>query len=625
VTGRPAFGDFLAAAHHILAAPPGIPPSARGDAEEVSRSLLRVVIILGRYLQDTTVYSDLPRRAPSPVTPWGQARCQAHEALNNAAGSLLRPGIPRWPPAPSASPLARRLDEVAICLRAGRDLLGTHFAPGPDGGRAHNSPWALAITSERLNRALLAEISALAQPIARHSAHVALAARPGAASGAGQRHTLTTACQWLWTFAAAIETAHQQHPVPAADRDLLAAIPVSALPARPALHTDCSTAQLCTGVIATAERARHLAWHTLQQPPWSPALTVTSMRQIAETATVTNHHINLLATTLAHRATSSPYQAAAMHLDATAQAARHATRTWYQTARALREVTTATRGQLTPAAAEASALATWTGRLAYTDPAWTPGTGPNTPVRAPRDLAPAPDDLPHVIAAVHHTAEAIALLAESEHEQLHRAVQARRILIPTRTLTGNYDIPRPYALAPAERTSPLLARYRDTTRSSRQTTTSIGRAACATRAPSQILATARETIHADHQPSPGRCKDAGGTRAPARHEQAPHIPGPLQQTLISRGITDAAVLARTAGLDQASQQLLADAGGQRPPTPQQPPAPTLHQTATTPALVNPALATGEPPPARLPGQPDRPERTQLEPEPEQEPESEPEA
>jgi hypothetical protein len=469
-----------------------------------------------------------------------------------------------------------------------------------------------------MNRALLAEISALAQPIARHSAHVALAALPGAPSATGQRHTLTTASQWLWTFAAAIQAADRQQPVPATDRDLLAAIPVNTLPARPTLHAADNTAQLCAGVIATAERARHLAWQTTHRQPWSPALTVTSARQIAETATVTSHHIDLLATTLAHRATTSPYQAAAIHLDATAQAARHATRTWYQTARALRQVTSDTRGQVTPAAAEAAALATWTGRLAYTDPTWTPGNGPHTPMRAPQDLAPAAEDLPHVIAAVHHTAEAIALLAETEHEQLHQAVRGRRILVPTRTLGDRYDIPRPYAPAPAEHTSPLLARYRDTTQASRQATTSIGHAAHTTRAPSQILATARETILAGHQPSPGRCKDASDTRAPARHEQTPRTPGPLQQTLTSVGITDSAMAARSAGLDQASQQLLADATGQLPPPPQLPPASALRQTATTPALVNPALATGEPPTAQRPGRPERAERTQPAPEPEPE-------
>jgi hypothetical protein len=127
-----------------------------------------------------------------------------------------------------------------------------------------------------------------------------------------------------------------------------------------------------TGVTATAERARH----TTRQPPGSPALTVTSLRHIAETATVTSHHCALLATTLTRQATGTPYRDAADSLDATAQAARHATRTWYQTAQALRGVTTDTRGQLTPAAAEAAQLAWWTGRLTYTDP---PGTSPPAP------------------------------------------------------------------------------------------------------------------------------------------------------------------------------------------------------------------------------------------------------
>src|SRR5690348_338698 len=101
MTGRPALGDFLRGAHHIPAAQPGMPPPRREDVQEVSRSLLRVVIILGRYLHDTaTIYNDLPRRGPAPATPWGQARCQAHEALTNAAASLQRSGTPLWPPGP---------------------------------------------------------------------------------------------------------------------------------------------------------------------------------------------------------------------------------------------------------------------------------------------------------------------------------------------------------------------------------------------------------------------------------------------------------------------------------------------------------------------------------------------
>jgi len=69
VTGRPAFGELLCAAHRHLTGQPGLPPPGRGDVGEVSRSLLRVVILLGRYLQDTaTTFSGQPTSA-GPVGP----------------------------------------------------------------------------------------------------------------------------------------------------------------------------------------------------------------------------------------------------------------------------------------------------------------------------------------------------------------------------------------------------------------------------------------------------------------------------------------------------------------------------------------------------------------------------
>ena len=137
-----------------------MPTPARGDVEEVSRSLLRLVTIFGRYLQDmATTPSQVPGHTPVSTGPWDRARGQAREALTNSAGYLIGPGTSgrRWPAAPSASPLAQCLDQVATSLTAGRDLLHTHFAPGPQGW-VHRSPWAPAVASERVNRALLAEL-----------------------------------------------------------------------------------------------------------------------------------------------------------------------------------------------------------------------------------------------------------------------------------------------------------------------------------------------------------------------------------------------------------------------------------------------------------------------------------
>ena len=114
----------------------------------------------------------------------------------------------------------------------GRDLLHTHFAPGPQGW-VHQSPWAAAIACERVNRALLAELGALAAPIAHHGANVALAPIPGTAESTDRRRRLNAACQWLWVLTASVEAARRAAPAPAADWDLLAAVPVNALPQRP--------------------------------------------------------------------------------------------------------------------------------------------------------------------------------------------------------------------------------------------------------------------------------------------------------------------------------------------------------------------------------------------------------
>ena len=51
----------------------------------------------------------------------------------------------------------------------------------------------------------------------------------------------------------------------------------------------------------SAERIRHLAWAAVQQAPWSPGMTATSLRQVALTSTVTSHNCEISVHTLAAR------------------------------------------------------------------------------------------------------------------------------------------------------------------------------------------------------------------------------------------------------------------------------------------------------------------------------------
>jgi len=300
-------------------------------------------------------------------------------------------------------------------------------------------------------------------------------------------------------------------------------------------------------------------------------------------------------------------------LAAAADAARQASGSWYQIARALRQVTTDTRGHLSPAAAEARDLALWTGRLAYTDPTWTPASGPHHPTRPPQDLAAQPSDVPQVVAAVHYAGEALALLSQTEHDQLRAAAHAGRILVPTRTLPDDYNIPRPYAAALPEHTGPLLARYRDARHATRQAATAIGRVADVTGAPSRTLSTARAATRATPSASPATKPDDQAARV--GREQTCDTPGPLQQALLGLGITSPSLLAHGADLDQASQRLLIEAADQLPPAHQRPPAAALSTTAGSATLLNHALASGDPKAARLLRQPDQAEREEPEPEP----------
>ncbi len=410
---RTTFGDFLQAAHNGLGLPSGAGSYApRGSVEEVSRSLLRVVRVMGRYVQDMTAGLDgVGPRARPPLHPWARACLQARQALSNSAWFLADGGPNhRWPPSPAASPLARRLDAVTVSLTTGRDLL----------------------------------------------------------------------------------TAQQQEPVGAADRDLLAAISVNDLPPRRVPGGGEPVAVLCEGAITSAEWVRHLAWVAAQDAPWSPGLSTGSLRQAARTSTVTSHNCHILLGTLAACTARTGQARISEGLFAAADAAGRARDRWLRAACAIGQITTETEGHLSPAATEAGDLALWTGRLAYADPNWTLVSGPAHPGRPPESLVSRPEDVPAAVAAVHQACETLAQLPQTEWEQINAAAQVGRILVPTSTLSSDYDVPRPFARAPRDRVEQVLAEYRGVTQASRQAANAAGEAAVAARAPSRVLLTARQ-------------------------------------------------------------------------------------------------------------------------------------
>lgn len=610
MTSRATFGDFLRLARQHLE--PGADPGRAvvlEDLDEVIGALSQLVTVMGRYTQDLT--ATLPELSPyaQPVlSPWAGASFQAREALAGAARFLALRGHPRSQvTAAPAGLYARQLTEAARSLRMGRDLLQAHFAPRPEGGRRDRSEWALVITSDAVREALLAEIAAFARTAADQCSDLALSGYAGVSGDGQARRRLNAACQWLWVLDASVRTAQHREPRSTVGGEVLAAIPVNTLPPRQVLRGGEPVAVLCEGAISSAERVRHLAWAAATHVPASRNLTTASLRQVAENSTVTSHNCAALLDTLAARVDQAGHGNASSWLATAAETARQARDAWLRAAREAVRARTVTPGPASPAAVESGELASWTGRLAYADPQWSPSAGPDRPLRRPETLAMG--DVPQMVAAAHQACETLTGLAQAEHDQIRTAAQAGRILVPTRSLPAEYDIPYPFARAPQERVEELLTRYGEAGRASRQAAEAVGEVAELVQAPSQALTLTRSAVAGRPDRVPEVSDAAPGHIAEADDGPRAHgVPGPVETTLLDLGITDLGLLARSSEIDRDAERLIIDAAvvaesRQRPHVPD-----GLSRSVGTAALVNHALKSGDPRAVALLRPPVRPHR-----------------
>ena len=134
MTGRAVFGDFLTAAHQHLGTPAVFRTAiARGgDVPEIRHSLLRLVVVMSRHVQDTTAAGPQPAPRRGGLAGWYRAGLEAREALIQATASLYGDTLRgRRPGVTAGSELARRQD-----AHHGADLQPGP-APDPPHPRAH--------------------------------------------------------------------------------------------------------------------------------------------------------------------------------------------------------------------------------------------------------------------------------------------------------------------------------------------------------------------------------------------------------------------------------------------------------------------------------------------------------
>jgi hypothetical protein len=338
------------------------------------------------------------------------------------------------------------------------------------------------------------------------------------------------------------------------------------------------------------DQHRHNATINAVDATWSPALTADSLRHAATCSTVISHNCELLLCILATRAGQHGSDRVVGGLLGCADATGVARMAWLHTARAWYRITTDTRGTIAPDATETGDLALWTGRLAYTDPAWTPALGPSHTPRTPEALAPGPRDFPAVVAAVHQATETLTQIAAADHGQIRAAAQAGRLLVPTRSLPDRFDIPHPFAPAPRDRVDALLGAYETARTASAQATAALATIAVEVGAPSHILTLARVATRGDSAIM------ANGQRKPGDSEahDVQACPGPVERILHDLGVTNPAMLVRASAIDQLSEQLILGAAHVSEQGQEGLEAFSLSRSTGSAELINHILASGSP-------------------------------
>jgi hypothetical protein len=382
---------------------------------------------------------------------------------------------------------------------------------------------------------------------------------------------LSDAGRWLQAAGAAARPALEIDPVRAADTELLYAIPAAMVPQRQRPGTEAEpAAELCRGITISASRLRNAMQGNKERARWSPDATSDGWQWMAQAAAVTSHISELALRSLASRTRELPSPPLnETQLGAAADSMADMRAAWHGVDRMWdMMITESRRLPASTGMTDASDLVLRIGRLTWDDPGWTPAHSRRAPLRPPAMVAPDADAVRVVIAAVHQAVDAMAVVAETDGDAVVTASTAGRFYVPTRSLPAYKDVPRPFAPAPVTRCQALQKTYDVALHASRQAADALGELAIAAKAPSRVLAFARAAAseQSNRRGSQSRLdasivRDLPSAGTPFAHARASTgQPGPVEQAIIDRGVSDPIVLLRAAAIDNAASHLIAEAG-----------------------------------------------------------------
>jgi hypothetical protein len=200
------------------------------------------------------------------------------------------------------------------------------------------------------------------------------------------------------------------------------------------------------------------------------------------------------------------------------------------------------------------------GRLVWDNPRWMPAHAQRALRRPPAVLAPGAADFRAVVVAAHQAIDALALIAKADGQAVESAAAAGRLYVPTRSLPGEYDVPRPFAPAPVTRCRVLHDAYGVALDATIMASRALDELSLAAGTPSKVLALARAAapaqVHQRGSQNPPN-DDIPPVRLPAWESRTwTDRAGPVEQAIRDRGISDPVILLRAAAIDNAAWHLL---------------------------------------------------------------------
>jgi hypothetical protein len=442
-------GEFLDLAGRHAVAAEDAPVERPGDLiGGVLPELRQLVAIMTSYLDDAVRAGGLTPGMPSQA--WEHSVLQQRHYLQEASRLLPMswPGTPPpirpRPKAPEGNAQAQGLAGITDALTAGRELMLSHYEPASWGGLAARSRWAPPLASEPVILAISGEMGQWSQVAASWIRWVA-AHSPW--HNAAAREALDHAATMLQ--AAAVVPERAGRPAGAAFREeLLRAIPHHAPPQRLPPNDSEGHAELCAGIISSAERLRAAAF----APAWPGNLgSGPAWRRSSQACAIALDLASRAMPILAgHAALANVPLSAALEPGGAPAALASARDAWLAVAGCWQVITTDAQDPASPFTDDASDLTVRMSQLVTGTPQWSPAWQHQAPRDAAR-LAPDPQGLRLALASIHHAADAIECVARADLRGVQSAARAGRLYMPSRMIGGLALEKRPYLPAPADR------------------------------------------------------------------------------------------------------------------------------------------------------------------------------